>query len=75
MKDRLCDVMYNMFLKDTLPDLDMEDFQVMWEALMNKWDIKIGEESWNSFIKEINCTASDRYSWFKQTFNRYFYES
>lgn len=74
MKEKLCDVMYNMFLDGTLPDLDMEDFEVMWEALMNKWQITISSDNWKSFLEEVNCLSSNRYDWFKQTFNKWFYE-
>ena len=73
MKETMCDVMYKMFLDGVLPDLDMDDYETMWVALLDLWDIDISDENWRQFIEEINCKKSNDYQWFKQTFNKYFY--
>lgn len=68
----LRNVMYTMFKTGNLPDIDMEDFEVMWKALIDRWNIKISDEMWENFIDEVNCTASDNEEWFTKTFNNYF---
>ena len=67
-------VMYYMFKEGTLPEMDLDDFVCVWEALMDKWEIKKEEEKWERFIYDINCKKSDDYIWFSETFNKYFYE-
>jgi len=67
-------VMYYMFKEETLPELDMDDFVCMWEALMEKWEIKMEEEKWERFLDDINVVKSENYIWFNNTFNKYFYE-
>lgn len=66
-------VMYYMYKKDTLPELDQNDFSVMWEALKDYWEIDISELSFEMFVDEINCKKSDDYIWFSETFNKYYY--
>jgi hypothetical protein len=52
-------------------DLDMDDIQVMWEALMLKNSIPI-PENWGDFINEINCILSENQVWFNKKFDQYF---
>ena len=35
--------------------------------------IVITDENWQGFIEDINCQAANKYSYFEQTFERYFY--
>lgn len=67
-------VMYYMFKEETLPELDMNDFSVMWESLKDYWDIHISELRFEMFIDSINCKKSDDYQWFSNKFNEFFYE-
>lgn len=67
-------VMYYMFKEGTLPELDRDDFVCMWEALMEKWEIKMEEEKWERFLDDINVVKSENYIWFSEIFNKYFYE-
>ena len=69
--ERLRDTMYSMFREEALPELDMEDFIVMWESIMDKWDIK-KPDSWELFLDELNCLKSDDYRWFNNLFNTHF---
>lgn len=67
-------VMYYMYKEGTLPELDQNDFFVMWEALKDYWEIDISELKFEMFVDEINCKKSDDYIWFSEKFNKYFYE-
>lgn len=69
--ERLKDTMYSMFREEALPELDMEDFIVMWESIMDKWDIK-KPDSWELFLDELNQLKSDDYRWFNNLFNIHF---
>lgn len=71
-KELLMEVMYNMFLEGTLPDLDMEDYAVMWLALMECWHIEMPDEQFEAFLDAINCVASNRYTYFKEVYARFF---
>jgi hypothetical protein len=68
----LAETMYNMFLEGRLPHLDMDDFVVMWKALIEKFEIDIEDSSFDAFIEEINCTASDRWEYFTMVFDKHF---
>lgn len=70
----LSSVIYNMFSYDNFPQLDMDDMEVMWKALIEKWEIKISDEKYKEFIEEVNCPAADKYSWFINCFKKYFDE-
>lgn len=75
MKERyelLCQVMYEMYRTGNLPNLDMEDFMVMWKALMDHWGIKMSNDIWEMFIEDVNCLKSDDKEWFTKLFNQYF---
>ena len=52
-------------------ELDMDDIQVMWEALMLKNNIP-QPESWQKFINDINCMSAEKWSFFSNTFNACF---
>ena len=67
----LLEAMYLMFLDSTGLELDMEDYQVMWEALMDRWGIT-PPESWEKFLDEINCRASESYKYFESKFWQHF---
>ena len=67
----LLEAMYLMFLDSTGLELDMEDYQVMWEALMDRWGIT-PPESWEQFLDDINCRASESYKYFESKFWTYF---
>jgi len=67
----LLETMYLMFKDSSGLDLDMDDYQVMWEALMEKWGIK-PPSLWEEFIDDINCTASESYNFFESVFWKYF---
>lgn len=69
--EKLMMVMYTMFLDDVLPDLDMEDHRVMWEALMVEWKVKI-PDTWEDFLDDINSTSSNRLNVFKTKFYNHF---
>jgi len=74
MKDKyvkLKDTMSDMFLDGNFIFLELDDYQVMWEALMLKWEIE-KPENWEEFLDEINCLASNKYEWFTETFIKYF---
>ena len=55
-------------------ELDMDDIQVMWEALMLKNNIQ-QPEGWNKFVEYINCKSAEDYNYFSKVFNHYFLES
>ena len=71
-KELLMEVMYNMFLDGALPTLDMEDYAIMWLALMECWHINMPEEQFEAFLEAINCQASEKYSYFKGVFEEFF---
>jgi hypothetical protein len=71
-KEMLCQTMYEMFKDDHLPYLDMEDFIVMWQALADKWDIRIDDDQWEEFTEEVNSVASNRENVFNTIFDKYF---
>lgn len=71
-KDLLFEVMYDMFKEGNLPELDMDDFSVMWKSLIDYWDLDILEEEVDCFVEEINCKKSEDKDWFRQVFNKYF---
>lgn len=71
-KELLKDVMYNMFLDGVLPELDMEDYIIMWKALIEHWNIDIDDLTLEKFFDDINCKSSNKYDWFTNTFNNYF---
>lgn len=68
----LRETMFKMFKGNNLPYLDMEDFLVMWEALADKWDIRILDENWEDFAEEINSLASNKENTFTEIFDKYF---
>jgi hypothetical protein len=69
---QLLEAMYLMFKDSSGLDLDMEDYQVMWEALMQRWGIEPPSE-WEVFLDKINSSASESYKYFEVTFWQYFY--
>lgn len=71
MYEKLKDLMYNMFLDGAFPDLEMEDFEVMWLAIVERWEIK-KPKLWDEFIEEVNCPYSNKYTWFSNVFDKYF---
>ncbi len=71
-KEMLCQTMYEMFKDDHLPYLDMEDFIVMWQALADKWNIRIDDDQWEEFTEEVNSVASNRENVFNTIFDKYF---
>jgi len=70
--EQLMETMYLMFLSSRQLNLDMDDYQVMWESLMEKWGIQI-PKGWEAFLEEINCSASGSYKFFEVAFWKYFY--
>ena len=68
---QLLETMYLMFLNSQTLELDMDDYQVMWEALMEKWGIE-PPSAWEEFIEKINCRASESYKYFESQFWSYF---
>ena len=52
-------------------ELDMDDVQVMWEALMIKNNIQ-EPPNWHEFISDINCMAAEKWEFFSKTFDAYF---
>ena len=68
----LRDSMHKMFKNNALPYLDMEDFIVMWEALADKWNIRIQDDNWEDFADEINSLASNKEMVFNEIFDKYF---
>ena len=68
----LRETMYVMFKDNHLPYLDMEDFIVMWQALADKWEIRIDDDQWEEFTEEINSVASNKQSVFNTIFDKYF---
>jgi hypothetical protein len=71
-KEMLRETMYKMFKDNYLPNLDMEDFIVMWQSLADQWSIYISDAQWGEFIEEINCVASNREQIFNEIFDKHF---
>jgi hypothetical protein len=68
----LCETFYKMFKSESLPNLDMEDFIAMWQALADKWGIIRTDSEWDEFAEEINCVASNREIYFNEIFDKHF---
>ena len=68
----LRETMYKMFKDNYLPNLDMEDFIVMWRALAEQWNCDTMDDDWEEFTEEINCVASNRVQIFNEIFDKHF---
>jgi hypothetical protein len=71
-KKLLCETMFKMFKDDYLPNLDMEDYIVMWQSLADQWNIYISDAQWEEFTEEINCVATNRENYFNEIFEKHF---
>ena len=71
-KEMLRETMYKMFKDNYLPNLDMEDFIVMWRALAEQWNCDTMDDDWEEFTEEINCVASNREQIFNEIFDNHF---
>ena len=71
-KEMLRATMYKMFKDNYLPNLDMEDFIVMWRALAEQWNCDTMDDDWEEFTEEINCVASNREQIFNEIFDKHF---
>lgn len=71
-KEMLRETMYKMFKDNYLPNLDMEDFIVMWRALAEQWNCDTMDDDWEEFTEEINCVASNREQIFTEIFEKHF---
>ena len=71
-KEMLRETMYKIFKNNHLPNIDMEDFLVMWQSLANRWGIIKLDEDWDEFAEEINCVASNREQIFNEIFDKHF---
>jgi len=71
-KEMLRTTMYKMFKDNYLPNLDMEDFIVMWRALAEQWDCDTMDDDWEEFTEEINSVASNREQYFNEVFDKHF---
>ena len=71
-KEMLRETMYKMFKDNYLPNLDMEDFIVMWRALAEQWNCDTMDDDWEEFTEEINCVASNREQIFTEIFDKHF---
>jgi len=71
-KEMLRATMYKMFKDNYLPNLDMEDFIVMWRALAEQWDCDTMDDDWEEFTEEINSVASNREQYFNEVFDKHF---
>ncbi len=71
-KEMLCATMFKMFKDNYLPNLDMEDFIVMWRALAEQWNCDTMDDDWEEFTEEINCVASNREQIFNEIFDKHF---
>ena len=71
-KEMLCNTMYRMFKDNALPNLDMEDFIIMWQSLADKWGIIKLDEDWQEFAEEVNSVASNREHIFNEVFEKHF---
>jgi len=61
-----------MFKDNYLPNLDMEDFIVMWRALAEQWNCDTMDDDWEEFTEEINSVASNREQYFNEIFDKHF---
>jgi len=68
----LCETIFRMFKDETLPNIDMEDFIAMWQALADKWGIVRSDKEWDEFAEEINSIASNREVYFNEIFDKHF---
>jgi hypothetical protein len=68
----LCETFFRMFKDQTLPNIDMEDFIAMWQALSDKWGIVKSDKEWDEFAEEINSRASNREVYFNEIFDKHF---
>jgi hypothetical protein len=71
-KEMLRTTMYKMFKDNYLPNLDMEDFIVMWRALAEQWNCDTMDDDWEEFTEEINSVASNREQYFNEIFDKHF---
>ena len=71
-KEMLRETMYKMFKDNYLPNLDMEDFIVMWRALAEQWNCDTMDDDWEEFTEEINCVASNKEQIFTEIFEKHF---
>ena len=71
-KEMLRATMFKMFKDNYLPNLDMEDFIVMWRALAEQWNCDTMDDDWDEFAEEINCVASNRENYFNEIFEKHF---
>jgi hypothetical protein len=71
-KEMLRETMYKMFKDNYLPNLDMEDFIVMWRALAEQWNCDTMDDDWEEFTEEINSVASNREQYFNEIFDKHF---
>lgn len=71
-KDLLRTTFFKMFKDNALPNIDMEDFIVMWQALADKWEIYLTDRQWEDFAEEINAVASNRQNYFNEIFDKHF---
>ena len=71
-KEMLRETMYKMFKDNYLPNLDMEDFIVMWRALAEQWNCDTMDDDWEEFTEEINSVASNREQYFNEVFDKHF---
>jgi hypothetical protein len=71
--DVLSKVIYGMFQDSyVIPKLHLEEYSVMWKALIDHWGIDIDEDDYKAFVLDINCEHCNRYMEFSQIFNKYF---
>lgn len=66
-------VMYYMFKKDNMPELNLLELGIMWKALAKEWDIYIPEEKWDDFLTKLDNEVYNNYINFTSIFNNYFY--
>ena len=71
-KEMLRETMFKMFKDNYLPNLDMEDFIVMWRALAEQWNCDTMDDDWEEFTEEINSVASNREQYFNEIFDKHF---
>ncbi len=71
-KEMLRATMFKMFKDNYLPNLDMEDFIVMWRALAEQWNCDTMDDDWEEFTEEINSVASNREQYFNEVFDKHF---
>jgi len=71
-KEMLRTTMFKMFKDNYLPNLDMEDFIVMWRALAEQWNCDTMDDDWEEFTEEINSVASNREQYFNEIFDKHF---